>query len=104
VDRYQRVEIKNINLSHQAASGWDKIRHGVTQGSIICPLPFVLYIDDLPNFVKGKSKQILFADDASIIVTNSNPTGFISDIMTIFEYLNKWYRTNSLSLNFLKPI
>jgi hypothetical protein len=99
VDRYQRVEIKNINFSHQAASKWDKIRHGVPQGSIPGPLLFLLYINDLPNIVKGKPTPILFADGTSIIVTNSNPTDFISDIMTVFEYLNKWFRANSLSLN-----
>jgi hypothetical protein len=47
-------------------------------------------------------KPILFADDTSIIVTKSNPTDFISDITTVFKYLNKWSRTNSLSLNFDK--
>jgi hypothetical protein len=102
VDRYQRVEIKNINFSHHSASKWGKIMHGVPQGSILGPLLFLLYTNDLRNFVKDKSKPILFADDTSIIVTNSNPTDFISDITFVFEYLNKWFRANSLSLNFDK--
>jgi hypothetical protein len=88
VDRYQRVEVKNINVSHQIASKWGKIRHGIPQGFILGPLLFLLYINDLPNFVKNKSKPILFADDTSIMATNSSPTDFISDITTIFEYLN----------------
>jgi hypothetical protein len=102
VDRYQRVEIKNINFSHQIASKWGKIRHGIPQGSILGPLLFLLYVNDLPNFVKNKSKPILFGDDTSIIVTNSIPTDFISDIKTIFKCLNKLFRANSLSLNFDK--
>jgi hypothetical protein len=80
------VEIKNINISHQIASNWGKIRHGVPQGSMLGPLLFLLYINHLPNFVKKQSKPILFADDTSIIVTISSTTDFISDIMTIFEY------------------
>jgi hypothetical protein len=96
------MEIKNITFSHQAASKWGKTRHGVPQGSMLRPLLFLLYINDLPNFVKDKSKAILFADDTSIIVTNFNSTDFISDVTTAFEYLNKWFRANSLSLNFDK--
>jgi hypothetical protein len=44
----------------------------------------------------------MFADDTSIIVTNYNPKDFISDIMTAFKYLNKWFRASNLSLNFEK--
>jgi hypothetical protein len=101
VDRYQMVEIKNMDFSHQTASKWGKIRHGVPQGFILRPLLFLFYINDLPNFVKNKSKPILFADDTSITVTNSNLTDFISDIMIVLEYLNKWFKAN-LSLNFEK--
>jgi hypothetical protein len=102
VDRCQRVEIKNINFIHQIASKWGKIRHGIRQGSILGRLLLFLYINDLPHVVKNKSKPILFADNTSIIVTNPNPTDFISDITTVFKYVNKWFRTNSLSLNFKK--
>jgi hypothetical protein len=92
-----------MNFSHQIASKWSKIRHGVPQGSILGPLLFLLYINDLPSFVKNKSKPIMFADGTVIIVTNSNSTDFLSDIMTVFEYLNKWFRASSLLLNFEKP-
>jgi hypothetical protein len=102
VDRYQRVEIKNTNSSLHAASTWGKVRHGVPQGSILGPLLFLLYINDLPNFVNDKSKPILFADDTSIIATNSNPKDYISDITTTFECLNKWFQANSFSLNYDK--
>jgi hypothetical protein len=102
VVRYQRKEIKNINFSHQIALKWGKIKHSIPQGSIQGPSLFLLYISDLPSFVRNKSKPILFADDTSIIVSNSNPTDFVSDITTVFEYLNKGFRANSLSLNFEK--
>jgi hypothetical protein len=52
--------------------------------------------------VKDKSKPILFADGTSIIFTKSNPTDFINDVRTLFEYLNKWFTASStcISLNF----
>jgi hypothetical protein len=77
VDRYQRVEIKKINSSHQIASKWGKIRHGIPKASILGLLFFLLYIDDLPNVAKNISKPVLFADDTSTVVTSSNPTNFV---------------------------
>jgi glutathionyl-hydroquinone reductase len=102
VERYRGVEIKHTDYNYQIASKWGKIRHGITQGSILGPLLFLLYINDLPGFIRNKSKPVLYADDTSIIVTNSSPTDFISDIMTVFEQLNKWFSASNLSLNFGK--
>jgi hypothetical protein len=82
VDTYQRVEIKNIHFRHQIATKWGKIRHGAPKGSILNPLLFLLYINDLPDFVKNKSKPILFADNINIVVTHSNPRDFMNYIMT----------------------
>jgi hypothetical protein len=78
------------------ASKWGKIRCNIPQGSILGPLFFLLYINDLPNFVKNESKPILFADDTSIIVNISSPDDFVSGMMAIFKYLNRWFRANGL--------
>jgi hypothetical protein len=98
------MEIRNTNFGHLISSKWGKARHGIPHGSILGPLLFLLYINDLQNFVKNKCKPIPFADSTSIIVNKSNLTDFLSDIMTVFEYLNKWFRANSLSSNFDKTI
>jgi hypothetical protein len=70
-DRYQRVILHNN--SPDSLSKWGKILHGVPQGSILGPLLFLLYINDLPQITHENSKMILYADDTSIIITNSNP-------------------------------
>jgi hypothetical protein len=70
------VEIKNKNFSSNAFSDWGIIKHGVPQGSILGPLRFLLYVNDLSKTINKKSKAILFADDNSIIFTNSKSKDF----------------------------
>jgi hypothetical protein len=53
--RYQKV-ILDDNL-HNSNSDWGEIRHSVPQGSIISPVVFLLYINDLPK---------IFSDNAEI--------------------------------------
>ena len=87
--RYQRVVING------SASGWLPIRAGVPQGSILGPLLFLLFINDIVTDVKAEIK--LFADDTSLylIVDDPNDTANIlnSDLDKIHKWSEQWLVT-----------
>ena len=72
-DRYQRVLINNSSSNNTTFSEWGKIKHSIPQGSILGPLFFLHYINDLPNITADPSKLVLLAHDTSIIITNPSP-------------------------------
>jgi len=63
-NRYQRVVITSKNSHHDSFSRWGKIKCVVPQGSILHPLLFLFYINDLTKVAENNSK--LFADDTSL--------------------------------------
>jgi len=101
-NRYQRVQITNSYLNSNTVSKWTIIKYWVPQGSILGPLLFLVYINDLPKAVERKALPILFADDTSILLTSRNNIQMQSDLNFVFEQLNKWFKSNQHFLNFDK--
>ena len=79
-----------------------KVKQGAPQGSILGPLFFHLYINDLPGTTNDISKPTIFADDTNIIFTHSNLTDFKDEINIVIEKISKWFQANLLILNFNK--
>jgi hypothetical protein len=99
--RYQRVIVGN-GIDSNNGSKWEIIKCGVPQGSILGPLFFLLYINDLHKIINKNNNMVLFADDTSIIVTDTNKLNFERNFNQTFKDINTWFNANSLTLNFNK--
>ena len=85
-DRQQRVVINGEN------SNYGRIHAGVPQGSILGPLLFLVYINDLVDVVNSEIR--LFADDTTVFVTVDNPDQAADllnkDLENMSEWANQW--------------
>ena len=94
-DRLQFVRYNNTD------SYYNYIKCGVPQGSVLCPLLFILYINDLPN-ISDTFKSVLFADDTTLIFSNTSILELKNNIQFNINKLYDWLNVNKLSLNISK--
>jgi hypothetical protein len=74
------------------------IKCGVPQGSILGPILFLLYINDLGS-ISTLFSPIMFADDSNIFMTGNNIQTLTTRLNQQIPFLIEWLRANRLSLN-----
>lgn len=102
-DRLQFVELKNYinNIEQIHQSDTLPIQKGVPQGSVLGPLLFLAYINDLPSYLPF-AETILYADDTTILIKHSNLEKLFELANNCLRSLHEWMETNNLSLNSTK--
>ena len=94
-NRKQIVSYKSVNSSEKYISC------GVPQGSILGPLLFIIYINDICN-TSDIISFCLFADDTSLIYSHRNVDSAILNLNTEMEKISTWLVANKLCINLLK--
>ena len=89
--RKQRVVLNGQN------SSWSDVLAGVSQGSILGPLLFLIYVNDLSDGLQCNSK--LFADDTSLFATVHNINKATSDLNNDLTKITKWAFQWKMSFN-----
>ena len=83
VGRRQRVIING------KSSAWQEVSSGVPQGSILGPLLFLVFINDIDNVINGKGVISKFADDTKVLVPIRNEEDAI-EMQNIIHRLETW--------------
>jgi len=99
--RFQRLIIGNSGLEDKSST-WKQIKNGVPQGSILGPLLFLVYINDLPRVLDVNTDTVLYADDTSILITGPNKRDWDESIVNTYQKINSLFQSNRLALNLNK--
>lgn len=89
---------KQITRIGEVKSEDREVTYGVPQGSILGPLFFILFINDLPNIVEY-GEIALFADDSGIVYSGSDLTCIFYHAQLDVNAIENWSRRNYLTLN-----
>ena len=81
------------------ASEWAAVSSGVPQGSILGPLLFLIYVDDIGSDLTSQTR--LFADDCTVYREVNGKTD-MQALQTDLNHLYQWSQTWQLSLNLSK--
>ena len=79
-------------------SNYKSIKSGVPQGSILGPIIFLIYINDLPGAV-GAFASVLYADDTTLITRGLTRDDALTSQAVALRAADDWFRSNQLSLN-----
>jgi hypothetical protein len=74
------------------------LKHGISEGSILGPVLFSLYINDLPLNIQG-AKLVLFVDDTNLFVTEEDESALQHKITNVMEELQIWFHKHNLTIN-----
>ena len=74
------------------------VKYGVPQGSVLGPLLFLIYVNDISS-ATGQHKLRLFADDSNAFVVSRDPAKLKQIMIQVINNLREWFCANKLTIN-----
>lgn len=100
-NRKQFTEIKRLNplskVEEVYSSKTGIVKCGIPQGTIVGPLFFIVYINDMPSLTIHD--MTLFADDSTVLFADNNSNNLETDINQTLLSLVNWLNNNHLMIN-----
>ena len=78
-----------------------EVPYGVPQGSVLGPLLFLVFVNDIDSAVEN-NKLRLFADDSNVFVVSRNPNTLKQNMVKVVIDLCNWFNANKLTINMSK--
>ena len=100
-NRKQQVYLPSCNSGTGQSSRWQTVIKAVPLGSILGPLVFIIYVNDLPYVLYQGATSVIYADDTSVLITAKKDGNLKTNIKRNLERMEEWF-SGRLNLNMEK--